>query len=93
MDEKAKATVEEPAQNPASQEEAIPELTPKQVQEMEAQRKAYLKNYRRQNEVMEEEVKFLRLQVEKFNLNMKVAEINEANKKAQEAKVPPAEKK
>ena len=70
MEEKVKP--EESAQ--PSQEEQ--QMTHKEARELEIQRKAYVKNWKNRNEAIEEEVKFLRLQVEKYTLNNRIMEIN-----------------
>jgi len=59
------------------------EPTAKDHRTIEAERIGYLKHMRKQNEVLEEDVRFMRLTLERFTLNQRIADIN---KKLDESK-------
>ena len=63
--------------------ESVPSKTQKEINDEENQRKQYIKHMRKQNEVLEEDVRFMRLTLERFTLNQRIADIN---KKLDESK-------
>jgi len=50
--------------------------TAKDHRVIEAERVGYLKHMRKQNEVLEEDVRFMRLSLESFTLKQRIADIN-----------------